>query len=344
MDRGGQTLYYHHDALWSVHALSNASGVLVEGYRYDAYGYQTVFTPGANGMVEFGGDDQTFVGASSSLGNPYTFTGRERDGETGLLFYRARHYDAVKGRFAQRDPMGYADAMNLYEYVRSSPVNFTDPFGLLPWPRVAPTPFWDKECCKVDSITVEKVGTAVASHLKLDIFWGVKITGEDLRKCEYTQFISNDTSMWDAKGEALSKAGVLDAYRSSAITTSSATNPFSQNEKDDGWGNGDDWEQFTDDRTETIEDRHRLNVPWYRDGAEQKRYAFTRKVKAVIQVRTRALKEVRREHDWEYEFRNFAVAADAKPRAPIDEPDGAGFYGHRGISGTLPWDMAAPPR
>ena len=133
MNRGGQTLYYLQNALWSVHALSNASGTLVEGYRYDAYGDNTVFTPGANGVVTFGGDDQIFVGAASSLGNPYTFTGRERDDETGLLFYRARHYDALKGRFAQRDPKGswadFANRGNAYTYVGGNPASRLDPDG-----------------------------------------------------------------------------------------------------------------------------------------------------------------------------------------------------------------------
>jgi RHS repeat-associated protein len=58
------------------------------------------------------------------------FTGRQLDEETGLYFYRARYYDPVKGRFLQRDPLGYVDGMNLYEYARSNPVRWTDPLGL----------------------------------------------------------------------------------------------------------------------------------------------------------------------------------------------------------------------
>ena len=33
------------------------------------------------------------------------------------------------GRFVQRDPIGYHDGMNVYEYVRSSPTSFVDPTG-----------------------------------------------------------------------------------------------------------------------------------------------------------------------------------------------------------------------
>jgi hypothetical protein len=45
--------------------------VLVEGYLYDAYGRQTVYTPGTNGVVDFVGDDGVTTGGSSVVDNPY---------------------------------------------------------------------------------------------------------------------------------------------------------------------------------------------------------------------------------------------------------------------------------
>jgi RHS repeat-associated protein len=48
------------------------------------------------------------------VGNPFTFTGRELDAETGLMHFRARTYDPVQGRFKQRDPIGYVDGMSMY--------------------------------------------------------------------------------------------------------------------------------------------------------------------------------------------------------------------------------------
>lgn len=39
-------------------------------------------------------------------------------------------YDSSLGRFVQRDPIGYADGMNVYQYTRSNPVNSVDPSGL----------------------------------------------------------------------------------------------------------------------------------------------------------------------------------------------------------------------
>ncbi|WP_043289336.1 RHS repeat-associated core domain-containing protein, partial [Paraburkholderia oxyphila] len=35
------------------------------------------------------------------------------------------------GRFLQTDPVGYADDLNLYAYVKNNPINLTDPSGLI---------------------------------------------------------------------------------------------------------------------------------------------------------------------------------------------------------------------
>jgi RHS repeat-associated protein len=64
---------------------------------------------------------------------PYTYTGREFDGESGLLYYRARYYDSLTGRFLQKDPIGLAGGdTTLYGYAFRSPVNLGDSFGLNP--------------------------------------------------------------------------------------------------------------------------------------------------------------------------------------------------------------------
>jgi RHS repeat-associated protein len=127
MNRGGQTYYYHQNALWSVEAVTDGTGAAVERYSYDAYGLVKV-TDGSFLPVAPNG----WGTPHSAIGNPWAFTGRQLDEESGLYFYRARYFDAAKGRFLQRDPLGYFPGMNLYEYAKSNPVRFTDPKGTLP--------------------------------------------------------------------------------------------------------------------------------------------------------------------------------------------------------------------
>ncbi len=43
---------------------------------------------------------------SSAVGNPYMFTGRRCDPETGWYYYRTRYLDPIAGRFTARDPAG----------------------------------------------------------------------------------------------------------------------------------------------------------------------------------------------------------------------------------------------
>ncbi len=104
---GDFRLAYHQNVLFSVYALTDTSGAIREGYLYDAYGKQTVFQHGANGVVDWGGDDWITPGGESGPGNPFMFTGRRLDGETGLLYYRNRYYNAVQGRFISRDSLSF---------------------------------------------------------------------------------------------------------------------------------------------------------------------------------------------------------------------------------------------
>ena len=65
--------------------------------------------------------------------NPYTYTGRRFDEETGIYQYRYRYYHAQLGRFVTRDPIEYdGSRWNLYEYVNGAPSMATDPSGLAP--------------------------------------------------------------------------------------------------------------------------------------------------------------------------------------------------------------------
>ncbi len=124
MRRGGATHYYHQNSLWSVAAITDVGGAPVERYTYDSYGCPKVTDGGFVPVAE-----NPWGTPRSAFANPWLFTSRQLDEETGLYFYRARSYDCAKGRFLQRDPLGHVDGANLYEYVRSNPTAFTDPTG-----------------------------------------------------------------------------------------------------------------------------------------------------------------------------------------------------------------------
>ncbi|NEQ42469.1 MAG: RHS repeat-associated core domain-containing protein [Leptolyngbya sp. SIOISBB] len=47
----------------------------------------------------------------------FGYTGREWDDATGLMYYRARYYDPVVGRFLSEDPIGEAQ-------INKAPVNW----------------------------------------------------------------------------------------------------------------------------------------------------------------------------------------------------------------------------
>jgi RHS repeat-associated protein len=75
---------------------------------------------------------------NQSLGaTEHFFTGKERDAESGLDYFGARHYSSATGRFMSPDPSGltFADetdpqSLNLYSYVRNHPLTLVDPDGL----------------------------------------------------------------------------------------------------------------------------------------------------------------------------------------------------------------------
>lgn len=110
VQQGTTASFYHADGLGSIVALTNSSGAVVQTYSYDAFGN---ITP------------------TGAINQPYSFTGREYDPETGMYFYRARYYDPKAGRFMTKDPIGFTGGdVNLYGYVQNNPMNMNDPSGM----------------------------------------------------------------------------------------------------------------------------------------------------------------------------------------------------------------------
>ena len=77
-NRSGESSYYEQDGVNSVTSLTTSAGAAANTYTYDSFGNLT--------------------NSAGTLGNPFRYTGREFDPETGLYFYRSRYYDAVAGR------------------------------------------------------------------------------------------------------------------------------------------------------------------------------------------------------------------------------------------------------
>ena len=131
---GGVSQCYcpHYNSLYSVAALTDASGAVAERYTYDAYGKQAITS--ATGTVR----------AKSAVGFDRAFTGQIRDIETSLNFVNARMYSPSLGRFVNRDQittyelggvwypgpaMGYQSGMSLYAGYYAP--NGLDPSGMV---------------------------------------------------------------------------------------------------------------------------------------------------------------------------------------------------------------------
>jgi RHS repeat-associated protein len=105
----GAVTYLHHDQLGSVRLLTDPSGDTTGSVTYDPYGAVSAST-----------------GEQSAMG----FAGQYTD-PTGLQYLRARYYDPDTGQFLTRDPLE-ASTGQPYAYAGNTPLNATDPSGLMP--------------------------------------------------------------------------------------------------------------------------------------------------------------------------------------------------------------------
>ncbi len=157
--------YYHFDGLGSVVALSNSNGDSCQSYEYSAYG-------------QVAASDPNFIA------NPYMFTGRRFDIETGLYYYRARYYNPYIGRFLQTDPVGYGAGINWYAYCGNNPLGYTDPSGLYSMSVRIPT----------DSIT-DKPDATTAYGDVTDWLYDVGF-GDDYQRW-YVEYVDIDGAYFD---------------------------------------------------------------------------------------------------------------------------------------------------
>lgn len=144
-----EDIYYAHDHLFSVVALIDENGDVIERYEYDAYGKAYFYNTGFNLLAV----------QESNYNNACLYTGKELDildnGNNRKQNNIQRVYDPSAGRWLQRDPLGindglsivyfadngspksksfnpfgqYTDGMNLYEAFKSNPTRYADPLG-----------------------------------------------------------------------------------------------------------------------------------------------------------------------------------------------------------------------
>ena len=105
--------FCHLDILRSTVSLSDAAGSTRQSIFYDAWG-----------------NERDRVGSSA---NKFTFTGHEKDEETGLIYAKARFYDPDIGRFLTQDSflgdVGNVPSLHRYAYANANPVRFVDRTG-----------------------------------------------------------------------------------------------------------------------------------------------------------------------------------------------------------------------
>ncbi|MCP3911746.1 MAG: hypothetical protein GY713_12415, partial [Actinomycetia bacterium] len=108
--------YYLFDALGSIVDLTTPAGALLAQYQWDAWG--------------------NLRSSTDTAANPFGFTGHEMDGESGLIYARARFYDPVTGRFLSHDPaagnFSNPPSLHRYLYAYQNPTVFLDPTGTTP--------------------------------------------------------------------------------------------------------------------------------------------------------------------------------------------------------------------
>ena len=109
---GTNDYFYTRDHLGSVREVVASDGTTVESrYDYDLWG----------NVTRTGG-----IGVESD----FRYTGHFYHETSDLHLAQYRAYDSELGRWLSRDPAGFIDGPNLYAYVRNSPANFIDLFGL----------------------------------------------------------------------------------------------------------------------------------------------------------------------------------------------------------------------
>lgn len=122
---------YLYDGKGNVISVINSAGMQEAQYKYNAFG--------------------KLLAKSGTLEQPFQFSTKRYEPQTGLNYYGYRLYNPSIERWMNRDPLSEKGGINLYAFVQNDPVNMIDPFGLKP-----------SKCqvCQYTAIAVCGVGSA----------------------------------------------------------------------------------------------------------------------------------------------------------------------------------------
>ena len=158
----GTAAYFAYDANGNVADLVGTNGTFLAQYQFDPYG-NTISKTGALADV-----------------NPFRFSTKYLDAETGFYYYGYRFYMPESGRWVGRDPLGEElGNLNLYNFLEGDTVNSLDMVGL--------------KKCGVSSFVVKwSVGVGHGyrhgTMFRLDVAITFRSDGDyDPRCCEYKQ-------------------------------------------------------------------------------------------------------------------------------------------------------------
>jgi len=110
--QSGADYNYLYDGKGNVTSLIDSAQATVAQYVYDPFG--------------------RVMKKTGTLDQPFQFSTKQYDPETGHSDYGHRFYSAELGRWLTKDPLGEAGGVNLYQMVGNNPVNWADPWGLRP--------------------------------------------------------------------------------------------------------------------------------------------------------------------------------------------------------------------
>ena len=124
------TQYLTPDHLGSTRVVTGAGGAVLSRHDYLPFGEEIGTDRGNRSAI-------TGYTASLADGPAQKFTGKERDGESGLDYFGARYFRGAGGRFTSVDPIWVTkermldpQRLNLFAYGRNNPLLYVDLFGM----------------------------------------------------------------------------------------------------------------------------------------------------------------------------------------------------------------------